>query len=661
MKITNLKCPSCGGKLEPMENNPKIVVCEYCSSQFMLEEDQTVNYHIHQYQGAQPQGTIRSNSQSDSSGKAAAGAAVAVVCAAAFMGMGIFAGTMDKGGDRETAPAYGKPGTYTAYPAVSGVEGTKEEAEAGILTPSPLYESMVETMFGKSADRVTAEELGSVKYLNLTYGRESCTVEYSFKDPYEGGDFDTVTANLTPGEWTGDNFAYFTGLKKLDISNCYDYGELQSLEQLQGLVCTGLDLSQVESLVPDPGQLKELSAGRLESLEGISAFENLEILTLEDVFSPDFKQLVPLKQLKALYIEEKDTDSLLNPQQEKTLTDYGALSVLTGLERLEVESSSLREFSFLKPLANLTRLALRDTDAISLGPVGELTGLTSLELADNRSIQDYSAIGSLTGLTDLTLDKDTSQEDPDLSGLTGLKSLDMSGFMSVSFLRNMGNLKELSIHGCNVDEINALSGLAGLESLSCYSVWTYGVPLTDVNFIDNMPNLRILDFSGISREGMWGGYQRNTEILGDISNVFNHPGLEELYLNNCMFEIRFDRLTNNPSLRVLEMREIALKENFYVRTSAGMTDLWYDDVILDGHTEFLTNYPGLEKLYLDGNQLTNVAFASSLKNLTHLGIKNNYVTELSPLNQAENLEFLDIRENPVNSTIETDEKTVILK
>ncbi|MCI9147958.1 MAG: leucine-rich repeat domain-containing protein [Hungatella sp.] len=120
-------------------------------------------------------------------------------------------------------------------------------------------------------------------------------------------------------------------------------------------------------------------------------------------------------------------------------------------------------------------------------------------------------------------------------------------------------------------------------------------------------------------------------------------------------------MRENPSLRVLEMREIGLKENFYYRSSAGMTDLWYDDVVFDSHTDFLTNYPGLEKLYLDGNQLTNVQFAASLKNLTHLGIKNNYVTELSPLNQAENLRFLDIRENPVSATIETDKKTEILR
>ena len=36
MKIVDLKCPSCGGKLAPMEGNPKIVVCEYCNSQFVL-------------------------------------------------------------------------------------------------------------------------------------------------------------------------------------------------------------------------------------------------------------------------------------------------------------------------------------------------------------------------------------------------------------------------------------------------------------------------------------------------------------------------------------------------------------------------------------------------------------------------------------------------
>ena len=192
-------------------------------------------------------------------------------------------------------------------------------------------------------------------------------------------------------------------------------------------------------------------------------------------------------------------------------------------------------------------------------------------------------------------------------------------------------------------------------------MWTYGVPLRDLAFVDRMPNLKVLDLSGISQGGVWGGYQRNTEVLGDISNVFNHQGLEELYLNNCMFEIDFDRLVENPSLRILEMREVDLKENFYVKTQGGMTDLWYDDVALDNYTRFLAKYPGLGQLYLDGNQLTNIQFASDLKNLTHLGIRNNYVTDLSPLDQAENLKVLDIRENPNSGTVESDGKVEILR
>lgn len=92
-----------------------------------------------------------------------------------------------------------------------------------------------------------------------------------------------------------------------------------------------------------------------------------------------------------------------------------------------------------------------------------------------------------------------------------------------------------------------------------------------------------------------------------------------------------------------------------------MMDIWYDDVSLDEHLDFLSNYPGLEKLYLDGNQITDIQFAASLSNLTHFSLKNNYVTELTPLNRLEFLQFLDIRTNPITSTIEAGDSIQILK
>ena len=106
----------------------------------------------------------------------------------------------------------------------------------------------------------------------------------------------------------------------------------------------------------------------------------------------------------------------------------------------------------------------------------------------------------------------------------------MSGFMSVSFLGRMGGLKHLVLHGCNIDEIQALSGLKSLESLTCFAVWTYAVPLRSASFIDGMTSLKSIDFSGSSEYTGFGGFQYYMEFLGDISNVFNHPGLELVLL-----------------------------------------------------------------------------------------------------------------------------------
>lgn len=643
MKITNLECPSCGGKLKPMEGSSRILVCEYCGHQFVMEDERPINYHIHQYSPGAESG----NTDRPINFTAVFASLIGVI---AFMTVSALIAANFGSSSPHT------PSLPTEYGSGSSAAGEiTEEPEY-----SPLYEAFVDAVFGRDAAHVTAEELESVKYISVLAGSESYTIRYSLQSPYGSEDFAVQTLEFEPLTWDSSNLSFFTGLEKLDIRREQISSEILSeFTYLKGLTCRGLDFTEIADMVPAPGQIVELEVENPGSLEGIAAFENLEILSLEDISQPDLRQLVPLKKLRCLSVEEEDSSSILS-EQPKVMTDYSAISALTGLERLELESSSIRDFGFLTPLTNLTELSISDTEAISLEPVAELSGLISLRLIDNSSIQDYAPVNRLSALTTLTIDKGTAQPDPDLSALNQLENLDMSGFISIGFLKNMAQLKSLSIHGCNVDEICALSSLSGLENLSCYSVWTYATSLQDVSFIDGMTSLKTLDFCGADPDSLWSGYQDSMEIWGDISNVFNHAGLEELTLNQCTFGIAFDRLTENPSLKRLEMKEINLKENFYVESYGGVSDIWYDDVSLNEHIDFLANYPNLESLYLDGNQLTDIQFTTSLKNLTHLSLNNNYVTDLSPLHQAEYLQYLDIRMNPITNTIEGNEKLRIL-
>lgn len=654
MKITNLECPSCGGKLKPMDGNSHIMICEYCNSQFMVEDDVTVNYHIHQSPPSQApkQTEIPSNKGP---------IAVGIIAAVGFLSIIILSSSFSR---QQSGTSSGSPSFQIAdsdYPDSWNVDEYEEEE---LLTEhSPFYTAMTEAIFEKEYSRITDEDLNKIKYLKVYTSLDFYTVEYSFQSPYESEDaaFETVTLRLEPSTWNCWDLASFPGLEKLDISNeKAENVPLGEFTQLKGLVCHGAAPDEIAQMLPSPGQLLELSLDGPETLDGIAAFDSLEKLTVEDIYEPDLKQLVSLQNLKFLSLQEEDDSDPFSDSEPTSLTDYSALSVLTGLESLELSSPFIRDFSFLKPLTGLKSLSLAESEAISIAPLAELPQLTYLKLEENNALQDYSPVASLASLHTLVIDKGTSQPDPDLSSLQQLEDLDMSGFISISFLNRMGNLKHLSIHSCNIDEISALSGLTGLETLTCYSVWTYAVPLMDVNFIDGMANLKSVDFSGGSDDS-WGGFQNYVQIMGDISNVFNHPGLEKLILNNCMFALEFDRLTENPDLKHLELKEVDLKENFYVETYNGMSDIWYDDVSLDEHISFLSNYPNLEELYLDGNQLTSIQFASNLHQLTMFSIKDNYITDLSPLHQAENLKYLDIRTNPITSTIENDGSILILK
>lgn len=645
MKMVEIKCPSCGGKLKVEDSQTKLITCEYCGSQFLLDDEKVqhiTNYNIYQ--------TTPSGKDQGNGAKIALGAGLA--CAGVLLAAFILSSGSGSSSGPQTAPpsipAYTRPAGYV------GKEGeAEEEVREGETAPkadSPLFHAMTWEMFQKEPSEISPEDLAGVRYLKVETSLETDRVWYSFDDPYSEKEPVVQTASFGAMDWEPQDAAAFTGLVKLDLgSGLSRVRTLKGLKELKGITAGNVEISGIKDMLGDPAQITELQLKGITSMEGIASFENLERLTVRDYPDTNLKQLVPLKRLNNLSLEDTvDSDSIISTDKDKIrVKDYSAISVMSGLKSLYLNSDIIKDIGFIKGLPALEDLTLEDTAVISLASLSEMPALRSLTLLGNNKVQDFGPVGTATGLTSLSIDKMTSQPDPDLSSLSSLEKLDIKGFMSISSVRGLSGLKELSIHNCNVDQADALSSLTGVERLTFYSVWNSQGNLRSLDFLKGMTGLKYADFTGNLDGTGWSGYNYLVEVYGDVSSIFNHQGLEELYLDNGKFEINFDKIKENPGLRVLSLRNMELHKNYYVESYGGMTSVWYDDVKLGEHMDILSRFPNLEELYLDSNELTDLNFAAGLKNLKRLGLKDNYITDLSPLKQAEFLEYLDIRDNPV--------------
>lgn len=656
MKIVEVNCPSCGARLNPQNSQSGLITCEYCGNQFLLDQGRSQNITNYNFYGNQPI-RVYQDPAAARKDKAVTATALAVAggCFLLFICLLVIAVGISSSSPRHSSSQYAASSeTYFDY-------GGAAEPEEETVPASPLYDAITEEMFGKTKG-VTPQDLSKVKYLKIDFYADETRVWYSFDDPYTDN-AEIRTAVFSGLGWDDRNIENFTGLVFLDIGSLSQDVDLSVLTQLKGLSADGVELSEIADMVADPGQITELDLRHIDSIEGIVSFANLERLSVENLPDTNLKQLVALKHLKMLtLVDTVISDSLIPDDDVVRVTDYTAVSVMTGLESLSISSDRIKDVGFLKGLPNLTVLSLENSSVISVEPLAELTGLESVRLAGNNEIKDYASVGRMTWLKELTIDKMTYQTDPDLSGLTGLEKLNICGFMSVSSLRGLQNLRELSIHSCNIDGAEALSTLTGVERLTFYSVWNSSSHyIQSIQFLDGMTNLKYVDFNGNLDGSGWIGYDYGLQAYGDVSSIFNHQGLEELYLNAGKFEIDFDRIKENPSLRVLAMNGMELHENYYVEAYNGMVDAWYDDVNFSEHLDFLAKFPNLQELYLDSNELTDLEFVRELKNLSRLSVKDNYITDLSPLVQAEHLKYLNISENPAGDLKGIEDDVEIVK
>lgn len=614
VRLEEIKCPSCGATLTIPENNTKVIKCEYCGSEFVVNMEQENNTVPPPRPNWVPMQPVQSNSSSS-----LVKAAVLIIAGlAGFLGM---IGFMQYA--QRTKPVKTEYNTPYTAPNITLYE--EEEAFSGMLG------EMVSIVFGKDADSVTEQELAKIQWIADRNDMDNCYLGYSFENPMENPDAELEWLTFPYRTQTGyENLYRFTGLKRLDTNSRLSGCNLKSVP-LEAVTAYFDSFEEEAAALDNPSAIRALTVkGSIEQLDGIEIFSNVERLSLSAAELEDVDALAALKQLRSLTLTSADG-----------ISDFSVLSTAAKLEELSIESESLKSLEFLQRMPQLKGLGLKDGQFINLGGIEALEHLEQLSIENCDELTDMGSVSALLTLRELMLDKPYKCPEPSLAELVNLQRLTLEGFSACEFLPKLTNLEELVLRGCNLDSDPNLAGLTKLRKLTCTS---YGSDRS-LAFINHLTTLEELNLGGMV-------------TYEDVSGIFMLPQLKKLHISGMECEIDFDKITDNPSLESLEMAGLKLYENVQIEGGYGIVSIDWDDVYLADHLDFVAHFPNLKKLDVADNKLENVDFAAALMKLEEIDLSDNYVTDLHTLADLPALREVNCKGNPVSNLRVLDEERV---
>ncbi len=335
-------------------------------------------------------------------------------------------------------------------------------------------------------------------------------------------------------------------------------------------------------------------------------------------------------------VDTKDSlatvSAVLDPAQIEVLhmgimaRDLEQIGQYQNLVELEVDTNlpdKVVDVSFLAQCPKLKRLKLRCGESYTgLEDLGKLSGLESLYI-DHVEFGDCKFLEHLTDLKQLSV---YTGEEPDLTVLAKLPDLVSVEFLDTEYIppgeiEKLGNLEELIIA---VNDPEALKKLAAMESLKVLklhmAIDEYQVP-TDVSSLGSLSNLELLYL-----DNFW-----DSDLAG-LEAVLNLPRLEAFRYGKRM-STETDILLNPQLLSDNSaLEEIAFLNCF-------PKDVQTEEALDFG---FLSHYPNVKRLYLDGCELAEISFVSELEDLRVCSLQDNELQDLSPLLACKKLEKISV-------------------
>lgn len=617
IKITELRCPSCGGILKLPDENVKSVQCEYCGNEYVFERpQQKFTPRIGpDWEPVAPQPTIQTNTLNN-----------IWICVALFL-FGII-GIVAVGRYQRTQRI--KNIVLEPVPINETFHSFGEnEQEEG--TFSGALEQMVSVVFGKDAESVTEEELSQIQWIADKSDLDYYYIGYSFENPLENSDAKLNWLTFAAQSESGYNgLSQFRGLKRLDTKKSLSQCNLQGL-QIKSLSAPIKSLEEAAEELENPELITQLTIGsQIENLQGLERFPNVQQLIINASVLNDIDAVIVLNQLKSLTLNNADV-----------MTNFDVLASINTLEELVIESENLKALDFLKRMPQLRSLGLKDGAFLDLRELETLVELEKLAIEDCDELTDMSNVTKLLELKELLLDLPFGCAEPSLGELTKLQRLTLKKFDSCDFLSKLVNLETLTLHNCTLSSNLNLSGLTQLRKLTCAS-YSGDMPL---NFINSLSTLEEVDLGGMV-------------TYKDISGIFALPLLKHLDISGMECEIDFDKVSDNTSLESLEIAGIKLYENVKVSGGNGIVDVSWDDVYLVDHINFVEHFPNLKKLDIAENKIKELDFLEKLTKLEELDFSDNYVADIHILSSLSSLRQVSCKGNPIGNMRVLDETQV---
>lgn len=617
VKITEMRCPSCGGILKLPEGNAKSIQCEYCGNEYVLDipQQQSTPRRIPDWEPVAPQRNVQPYNSN----------AIWFCIVLFLIGIG---GTIAFGRYKETKNYKNIvpepiPVQQPLYPFLE--EATEEEQLSGMLG------QMVAIVFGKDAESVTEEELFQIQWIADRSDIDYRYIGYSFENPIENPDATLNWLAFPDHSQSGYAGLYqFQGLKRLDTKESLSQCNLQGVS-LESFSAPIQSLEEAAQELESVDKIKQLTINsRIENLQGLELFPNVEQLVLNAGALNDIDAVIVLQHLKSLTLNNADT-----------VTDFAVLASVGTLEELVIESDNLKSLDFLKRMPQLKSLGLFDGAFLDLSGLEVLGGLEKLTIEDCDELTDMSSVAKLMELKELSLEPPYNCPEPSLGGLAKLQHLTLRRFGSCNFLPKLTNLETLALHNCTLSSGLDLSGLTQLRKLTCTS-HSGDMP---IDFINSLTALEEVDLGGMV-------------TYKDISGIFALPQLKNLDISGMECEIDFNKISENPSLQSLEIAGVQLYKNVRVSGGNGIVDVSWDDVYLADHTDFITHFPNLKKLNIADNKIKNLDFAANLMNLEEIDFSDNYVSDMHVLSSLPSLQQVNCKGNPISNLRVLDETQV---